>query len=83
MGDGVMIVKTAKPMTVWELVSFTKNDALYDFDGYKARIMSVSRDQKVEADFTLYHRNRWWGLKKIKKGKKKYGYLAFLIKKGA
>ena len=75
-----MIVKTAHPMSVWELVKFTKHDAIYNFCGHKARILSASAGQEIDVDLKVFHRDRWWGLKKVKDTRgKKYKYTAFLI----
>lgn len=71
---------TAQPMTIWNLVKYTKNDALYDFDGYKSRILSASPDIEIDVDMKIFHRNQLWGLKKLKKPNKKFKYTAILIK---
>lgn len=75
-----MKAMTVEPMTVAQICMYTGKDALYDFNGYKARIMNASKGQMIDIDVMMFMDKKWWGLRKLKDTTgKSYQYLAFLV----
>ena len=76
-----MLVTTAKPLTMIEMINITGKDALMNLNGFKCRYMMFSEGQELEVPYTYYdpETKLAFGLRPVNKPNGKYDYLAFRI----